>query len=370
MSTIATSRGTAELVDAIRGAIRSGRYTAGRYLPSVRQLAGEHGVSPETVRRGLLALAREGLLQARPRQGFMVRTSEDGATTLGPVAYVTQYTRDLSDAQPVNWALDRTLQIAAGRRGWTTLGTHAAGVAPERFREQLATARTWAVVLDTLSPELAGLVRATNLPVVMVNSWLEESDFDTVLQDNYLGGFLAVKHLIESGARRIAWINPVGQYCHSRERFAGAVAGMAACGLAFDPELIVDVGGDDIDVEIERRLRVLFKSKNRPDAALVFWKGIAQRMVAVARECGLRVGRELKVVGWCVEELYESEHCSVYAGGPMPPAVVWRASAMADAALDLLDARRRGDGRSGYEQAGAAPVRVLVPTRLRVAERK
>ncbi|MCK6473940.1 MAG: GntR family transcriptional regulator [Planctomycetes bacterium] len=369
MPTIATSRGTAELVDAIRGSIRSGHYTAGRYLPSVRQLAGEHGVSPETVRRGLLALAREGLLQPRPRQGFMVRTSEDGATTLGPVAYVTQYTRDLSDAQPVNWALDRTLQIAAGRRGWTTLGTHAAGVAPERFREQLATARTWAVVLDTLSPELADLVRASNLPVVMVNSWLEGSDFDTVLQDNYLGGFLAAKYLVASGAKRIAWVNPVAQYCHSRERFAGAVAGLAACGLSFDPELIVDAGGDEASDETERRLRALFKGKQRPDAALVFWKGIAQRTVAVARDCGLRVGRELKVVGWCVEELYESEHCSIYAGGPTPPAIVWRASTMADAALDLLEARRKGEGRTGA-QAGAMPVRVLVPTRVRLADRK
>lgn len=350
------TRSTSDLLSRIRADIGGGQYRAGSFLPSVRQLARRHDVSPETVRRGLTMLSREGLLEVRPRRGFLVRGPRD-LPSHHPVAYVTQYRQDLSDAQPVNWAIDRALTAAAGAQGRGMLGLHVAGMQAAHLGKQLSAARAWGIVLDTLDPAMAETVGGIGLPVVMINAWLETAGFNVVLQDNYLGGYLAARHLAENGARRIAWVNPVGTYCHSRERFAGAVAGLAACGRSFAPRDILDTGGDTMNEAQAARLLALLRGKDRPDALLVFWRDIARVVRGVLHAAGLRIGRDLQLVGWCVDELYAREHCALYEGVPAPPAITWKARAMAHAALERLNELRA--------DVSGEPRRVLVPAALR-----
>jgi len=350
------SRGTTALVDAVRKSIAVGRIRPGEFVPAVRQLSGEHGVSPETVRRGLKHLEAEGLLVAEPRQGFRVAAPAARPAAHGPVAYVTDHSPDLSDAQPANWALSAALQQAAAQQGWTTLGARCGTGAPVPLAEQLSAGRAWGLVLDTLNPGVVGEVAGLACPAVMVNSWIEGCALDVVLQDNYLGGFLAASQLVDAGAERIAWLGPVGSFCHSRERFAGAVAGLAARGKSLAPEMVADTTRG----EAEAAARGLLDRPGRPDAVLCFWKGAAKAMMSVAEQLKLEIGGDLLVVGWSVEEAYESEHLAVYAGGAVPPAVVWKASTMAERALALLAERRAG--RAGE------PVRVCVPARLKLSE--
>lgn len=348
---MAASRGTAELVEQIRDTLASGRFRQGHFLPPIRELSAEYGVSPETVRRGLKALESEGLLVAEPRQGFRVAAPGNGETENCPVAYVTRYGADLSNAQPANWAISRRLQEEVGRRGWSMLGAHSGNGGSGQVLEQLRAAKTWGVVLDTLDEELFAAVQRSDLPVVMVNSWVEGADCDVVLQDNYLGGFIAAQHLLDSGAKRIGWLGPVESFCHSRERWAGAVAGLVARGAAIDPGHVVRIREENMPA----RLRELLTREDRPDGLLVFWTRMARELVSITRELGLQIGSDIKVVGWSVEELYESEHAVTYAGGKVPPAVLWKASDMAEAALERLGARRQGGGTR----------RTCVPVRIR-----
>jgi LacI family transcriptional regulator len=351
MAASKASRGSAGLVESIRGAIETGVYSPGQFVPSARELSGTYGISPETVRRGLKLLEREGLLAAEPRQGFRVVSPRERDATEVPVAYVTTHHFDLRNAQPANWAISSTLQEAAGSRGWTTLGAHASGDLG-RIADQLAAAKAWGVVLDTLDEALVEAVHATGLPTVMVNSWVEDQDVDVVIQDNYRGGFLAAKHLAESGAKRVGWVGPVETMCHSRERHAGAVAGLGSLGLKIDEAHVVRASGESLGED----LVALLSTDDRPDALLVFWKGMAREVRAAAEVLELQIGTDLMLVGWCVEELYESEHAAVFAGCEVPPAVVWRASDMADAALERLEVLRKGGG----------PRRTCVPVRLRI----
>ena len=69
---MAITRGAAAPVEMIRGWVTEGRYTEGEFLPPIREISAQCGVSPETVRRGLKYLESEGLVEAEPRQGFRV----------------------------------------------------------------------------------------------------------------------------------------------------------------------------------------------------------------------------------------------------------------------------------------------------------
>jgi GntR family transcriptional regulator len=64
-----------QIMEQIRGAVASGRLVAGQRMPSVRELATQLRINPNTVMAAYRELTREGLLDSRPRSGLFV--SED-----------------------------------------------------------------------------------------------------------------------------------------------------------------------------------------------------------------------------------------------------------------------------------------------------
>ncbi len=70
-----------QLVDVIKQKIMSGEYQPGQRLPSVRELAADAAVNPNTMQRALTELEREGLLYTQRTSGRFV--SEDAGMIEG-----------------------------------------------------------------------------------------------------------------------------------------------------------------------------------------------------------------------------------------------------------------------------------------------
>lgn len=66
-----------QLMGVIRGAVLSGTYGPGDRIPSVRELASEAQVNPNTMQRALSELEREGVLESQGTLGRIV--THDGA---------------------------------------------------------------------------------------------------------------------------------------------------------------------------------------------------------------------------------------------------------------------------------------------------
>ena len=62
-----------QIVDEVHAAIARGVFRAGEALPSVRVLALELGVNPNTVQRAFEALERSGVIESRRGVGMFVR---------------------------------------------------------------------------------------------------------------------------------------------------------------------------------------------------------------------------------------------------------------------------------------------------------
>ena len=75
-----------QLVDVLKFRIVSGQYPAGVKLPSVRELAAEAGVNPNTMQRALAEMEREGLMFTNRTSGRYVTEDremiEDAKRTL------------------------------------------------------------------------------------------------------------------------------------------------------------------------------------------------------------------------------------------------------------------------------------------------
>lgn len=67
----------AQLIEQIKMAIVSGGFPAGERLPSVRELAAETGVNPNTMQRAMAELERNGLVYSQRTAGRFV--TEDAA---------------------------------------------------------------------------------------------------------------------------------------------------------------------------------------------------------------------------------------------------------------------------------------------------
>ena len=61
-----------QLVDQVRRAVEVGSLGAGERLPTVRALAGDLGVAPNTVVKAYGELQREGFIESRPGVGTVV----------------------------------------------------------------------------------------------------------------------------------------------------------------------------------------------------------------------------------------------------------------------------------------------------------
>ena len=66
-----------QLLEKIRILIISGQYPAGSRLPSVRELAAEAAVNPNTMQRALAELERSGLIYSQRTSGRYVTEDED-----------------------------------------------------------------------------------------------------------------------------------------------------------------------------------------------------------------------------------------------------------------------------------------------------
>ena len=70
-----------ELADRLENYITSGVYSWGEKLPSVRALASEFGVNPNTVAKAYSVLEKKGFIQALPKKGAFVIYGDKNASS-------------------------------------------------------------------------------------------------------------------------------------------------------------------------------------------------------------------------------------------------------------------------------------------------
>ncbi|NLL73100.1 MAG: GntR family transcriptional regulator [Clostridiales bacterium] len=100
-----------QLVEQIQAGIISGIYKAGDKLPSVRELATEATVSPNTMQRAMTELERHGLVYANRTSGRFI-TSDENLIKKLKKQHITEITRDYLDRMELlGLQLDETISF-------------------------------------------------------------------------------------------------------------------------------------------------------------------------------------------------------------------------------------------------------------------
>ena len=111
----------------------------------------------------------------------------------------------------------------------------------ERLYLDIMTAERAAGVIVSAACETDNHSRAVlqaGIPVVAMDRRMRDLEVDTVVVDSAEGAYQLVRHLLESGHRRIGLIGGPQQVTTAREREAGYLRALAEHGLRPDPALI------------------------------------------------------------------------------------------------------------------------------------
>ena len=95
----------AQLMDTLKRRIITGRYLPGEKLPSVRELAAEAGINPNTVQRAFYELEREGLIYTQRATGKYVTENADEIKSARQALAKTQVAEFLSNMQSLGYSV-------------------------------------------------------------------------------------------------------------------------------------------------------------------------------------------------------------------------------------------------------------------------
>jgi DNA-binding LacI/PurR family transcriptional regulator len=133
------------------------------------------------------------------------------------------------------------------------------------------------------------------LPMVVWGAFSQGQSHCSVGTDNFLGGRLATRHLIERGCRHIAFFGNI-RAIEIRQRLEGARAAIAESGAAADlveipTHLATELSGADVAAFLDGAERL-------PDGIFAASDMIAMTAIQVLAGRGIAVPRDVKVVGY------------------------------------------------------------------------
>lgn len=136
-----------------------------------------------------------------------------------------------------------------------------------------------------------------DIPLVFVDRVTETLNTDLVVIDNTQSAFIATKHLIDQGCKRIAHFAGAQHRNVYRNRRTGYENAITQSGLSIDNSLIIELNHLSADEGL-RAAEKLLKSKNPPDGIFAANDTTAISAIQCAKKLGIKVPEELAVVGF------------------------------------------------------------------------
>lgn len=358
----------AQVVEAIRSWIASGRIAPGTRLPAEQGIADELRVARGTVRSALVELTRLGVLVAVARRGYRAAGADEPGA--GAILLVSH----LDSAPERDTGIDAGFEIGTFRAA-RLAGRAVLALGAGRLRDGadaiLGRGRPFGAVLDHQTataphgPAIVAALRERGIPCVVHGDDGPLTACDRVVSDSAAGAALLVRGLIAAGRRRIlpVWSTAERPYW-LREREAGIAAAAAEAGIAVPAAVVIpSLQRREIDdpAVLELRMRqylgFLVEHLARPepiDAILATSDSDVFPLAMACRRLGREPGRDVLIAGYdnywrsCWERTAEASE---------PWATIDRDNeALGEAAIALLVSR--------VADPTAPPQRRAVPPRL------
>ncbi|MEN9386738.1 MAG: hypothetical protein RLZZ185_1479 [Bacteroidota bacterium] len=156
-------------------------------------------------------------------------------------------------------------------------------------------------IIISLSRETVNLDHITRLqrrgiPLVFFDRDSDEIHASKVMVDNEQSAYEAVKHLLENGCKRIAFLAGPKSVSVSNQRRLGYLRALSEAGIQEDSSLIIH--SDYFQDTATSQTHQLMTSPNPPDGILVVSDRLALGVLVGMRELKVRVPEDVKIVSF------------------------------------------------------------------------
>jgi len=292
------------IYEALLAEIQNGLYKPGERLPSEAALCERFQASRITVAKAFQTLQRENLVTRRPGSGTYVQQPPQQQPSLQFGLLLP----DLGTTEIFEPICQGIMRSPAGKMHSLTWG-HSSGHdedterAAERLCRQYIAQKVDGVFVapaeysqnkDEANHRIAALLEKAMIPVVLLDRCFERypdrSNFDLVGIDNHRAGFVVTRHLLQAGAKRIAFAMRRNSAVTVDSRIAGARAAL----FAHNPSASLAVVSGDF--EEPSCVRALI-DRERPDGIVCANDVTAARLMKTLVALGVNIPGEIKMAG-------------------------------------------------------------------------
>lgn len=250
-----------------------------------RALKGQPGLSDETRQRVLSIAKAKGYDFTRLRTNKIKR-----------ILFLLHRQHDLSKALPFYSPLILEIENNCRQNG---IAMSFLAIQPgDPIQDQLQVHNPDALICaGFFEPELVQVLQQANIPVTLVDLWFP--DLPSVNPDNYEGGYLATRHLIEQGRKRIAFLASATAHYSIRQREKGYRKALYEAQILLPPEYeLASPPLLDIEQSLIANLNELLALPEPPDAIFAYNDVAAMVALRICQQKGFRVPQDIAIVGF------------------------------------------------------------------------
>ena len=169
-----------------------------------------------------------------------------------------------------------------------------------RYIRTLVSKRVDGIICISGSHALRDETIPSSIPVVCVDRYPGvDSLIPRVISDDARGGYLATRHLIGQGCRRVLFISSQQEDLNKRNREAGYAAALNESGLPADPALRVYLSGAQPSMEEAEQLVGEVIARGTPfDGVFAVSDHAAAGALRALQAAGVRVPNDVRLVGF------------------------------------------------------------------------
>ena len=267
---------------------------------TIRDIARVAGVSPGTVSR---ALKNEPGLTETTRQMVLAAARELGydfcklrPKRLRRLTFLLHRQHNTAASSPFYSPVLHGAEEACRKQG-IVLSFMAVGPADGLIDQIRMHAPDGIVCAGFFEPETLAALRATGKQLVLIDMKLR--GYSSVNPDNMMGGYLATRHLVETGRTRVGFISgPLAHYS-IRERARGYRQALFDEGILADPRLEAYLpDGVDLETGAWEAMEQLLSLPHPPDAVFCYNDSTALVAMRCCLARGLKVPHDVAIVGF------------------------------------------------------------------------